>query len=65
MANGPAAVSGLVNEGDLLITVNGGSIDGMTDREFHYFYVQTLWFCLSALENFSLPDGTKCPWLQI
>lgn len=33
MANGPAAVSGLVNEGDLLITVNGGSIDGMTDQQ--------------------------------
>jgi C-terminal processing protease CtpA/Prc len=35
MANGPAAASGLVQEGDLLISVNGVSIDGMTDREFN------------------------------
>jgi len=32
MANGPAATSGFVDEGDLLISVNGVSIDGMTDR---------------------------------
>ena len=34
MANGPAAASGLVQEGDLLVSVNGVSIDGMTDRKF-------------------------------
>lgn len=36
MANGPAAASGLVQEGDLLISVNGVSIDGMTDRKFSH-----------------------------
>lgn len=34
MSNGPAATSGVVEQGDLLVSVNGVSIDGMTDREF-------------------------------
>ena len=33
MSNGPAAASGVVEQGDLLVSVNGVSIDGMTDRE--------------------------------
>jgi C-terminal processing protease CtpA/Prc len=33
MPNGPAAASGLVQEGDLLISVNRVSIDGMTDQQ--------------------------------
>jgi C-terminal processing protease CtpA/Prc len=34
MEGGPAAESGKVHSGDLLLTVNGVSIDGMTDRKF-------------------------------
>lgn len=65
MANGPAAVSGLVNEGDLLIAVNGASIDGMTDRESISFSSCDMLCGFACYENFSLNSEGECGGGQI